>query len=206
MQPRQPAHADVSKPGSRQPASTKGPKHARKSSSPLPRMGSSMRAFSDKRLYLALAILGFLLLFLPKALTWFEFGDGLPYHLTIAVQTAKGQLSGLVQPQPPLYYYMLAGVYSATQSIQITGLLSPIFSVLAVLAAFWFFRHHFDQKTSFLDSIIFLLTPDFVSIGTSTHIEPLLTALILVSFQLMFQNKNKLSGIAFGLAQLTKYS
>ncbi len=153
-----------------------------------------------------LFIAGLLAFALPKALTNFEIGDGLPYHIGIAVRMVHVPGSWIEQPFNPLYYWMLAAVYAVTRSIQIVGMLTPIMSALAVSVAYWFLRHHVRKEIAFLAAGIMMLTPEYVSIGTSTHPEPFLTILILISFHFLLQKKPLHSGIFFGLAQLVKYS
>ena len=158
------------------------------------------------------------LLFLPKLITHFEFGDGLPYHIGLAIQMATNAETLLLQPQPPLYYPLLAPLWLATKSIAAVGLLTPLFASLLVALTYWVFKNHLPRAVAFAAALLLLLTPDFVAISVSTHLEPFAAIWLLLAFHWLTKpdpgagaRKHSLSqqakaAIPFGLAQLSKYS
>ncbi len=159
---------------------------------------------------LLLFLAGLALLFLPKALTGFEFGDGLPYHIGLAIQIATDPSVALLQPQPPLYYFLLAPLWLATKSIALTGLLTPFFGSLLVALTYWVFKHHLPRAPALAAALLLLFTPDFVAISASSHLEPFAAIWLLLAFHFLLQppsvRSHAKSAVSFALSQLSKYS
>lgn len=155
-----------------------------------------------------------LLLAVPKLLTGFEFGDGLPYHIGQTVQMANSLEYALAQPQPPLFYYLLIPLWLLSKSFLVVGLLAPLCASALVALSYRVLSRHLPRAVAFAAALLLLTTGDFVSISASTHLEPFTSLWLLLSFHLLTSPAPRFlrlaprtqAALAFALAQLSKYS
>lgn len=152
-----------------------------------------------------LIIIPILLIFVPKALTGLELGDGLPRAIE-AFRLLQHPQFWLLYPLPPLWYYISALVWLLTDNIRIVGLVTPAITCMLIYTTYIFMRRFMNERIALLTYMFLLFTPELVGRGMSSYLEPLATIFVLLTFDFYLRGKPVKSGIMLGLAQLSKYS
>ena len=106
---------------------------------------------------------------------------------------------------PPLFHAIASFFYILLGDIGLR-LVSPLFGSLTLIISYLIFRKFLSDRASFYAILFLSFIPIFIDYSVLGYVESLLTFLVVLSIYFALENKFILSGIAAGLAILTKYN
>jgi Gpi18-like mannosyltransferase len=107
---------------------------------------------------------------------------------------------------PPLQIYVLAFLFKIFGTSFLVGkLLSLTTSTLSVLLIYLILKELYDKKSGFLATLIFLVTPAFLSFSTIGYGMWEAVLFVLLSIYLIIKNKLNFAGLSFLIAILFRY-
>lgn len=181
-----------------------------------------IRKFQDSDKYTkhsAIVIIIFSVIVLSLTSIYHVSGDGC-WHVSAGRFIAESKNIPLHEPlgrnepfwSPPLYHFLAAFVYlifnifSHNIANFAIKFISPIFGILSLIVSFLLIRRLYNSKIAFYSIIFLAFVPIFVDYSVLSYVESMLTFFVVLSVYFMVKGKLWLSGIAAGLASLTKYN
>jgi len=113
---------------------------------------------------------------------------------------------------PPLFHliaaivYMLFNNFSNSAAEFSVKMLSPFFSSLTLIFSFFVFKKLFDKKIAFYSIIFLAFIPLSLDYGVYSYIDGIIAFPVILSVYFALDNRAISTGIATGLAILTKYN
>jgi len=113
---------------------------------------------------------------------------------------------------PPLFHMLIASVYIIFKNISIAAaefavkFVSPLFGSLGLVFSFLVAKKLYNSKIAFYSVIFLAFIPLSLDYGVFSYVDGMLAFLAVLSVYFALENRIVLSGIAAGLAILTKYN
>lgn len=169
--------------------------------------------------YSAIIIIIFSIIVLSLTSIYHVSGDGC-WHVSASRFMAENRSIPLHEPlgrnepfwSPPLYHFLAAFVYLVFNIFNhnianfAIKFISPIFGILSLIVSFLLTRRLYNSKIAFYSIIFLAFVPIFIDYSVLSYVESMLTFFVVLSIHFMVKGKLWLSGIAAGLASLTKYN
>jgi len=169
--------------------------------------------------YSAIVIVLFSIIVLALTSVYHVSGDGC-WHVSASKFMAENKSMPLNEPlgrnepfwSPPLYHIISAVVYFIFNSFNHNAanfaikFISPVFGILSLTVSFLLVKKLHSPKIAFYSAIFLSFVPIFIDYSVLSYVESMLTFFVVLSVYLMVKDRIWLSGIAAGLASLTKYN
>ena len=169
--------------------------------------------------YSAIIIILFSIIVLSLTSIYHVSGDGC-WHVSASKFIAENRSIPLHEPlgrnepfwSPPLYHLLAAFVYFVFNlfSHDIANFaikfISPIFGILSLIVSFLLIKKLYNSKMAFYSVIFLAFVPIFIDYSVLSYVESMLTFFVVLSIYFIIMDRIWLSGMAAGLASLTKYN
>jgi 4-amino-4-deoxy-L-arabinose transferase-like glycosyltransferase len=110
---------------------------------------------------------------------------------------------------PPLFH-IIAALFSSVFSVFGSGfglkLISPLFGSMSLIVSYLILKKFLNEKALFYSILFLSFIPIFIDYSILGYVESMLTFFVLLSIYFTLNSQLVLSGIAVGLAILTKYN